>query len=159
MTPKNLLICFWKPFGSEPVNVPTFYNFLSVFQESCFHSWNHSTILNYDVSGLTQERGGERLLLFFPFCVLKSELISSKGLFFTNLFRASITDKTPSNSTKQLYWLFTEVISVLTTFLTSLSRLMFCSRPTFIITFWCFYLQLSWFHKKDFPFFIKYYYP
>ena len=53
--------------------------------------------------GLTQKRGGEHLLFFFPFYILESGLISSNS---HNLFRANITFKTRSNSTKKLHWLF-----------------------------------------------------
>ena len=84
-------------------------------------------------------------------------LISSNNLFFTNLFRASITVKTPSSSIKQQYWLFTKKIIALTTLLTSTSQLMFYSKPTVFIhssifTFSCFILP-----KKN-HFFIKHYY-
>ena len=60
--------------------------------------------------GLTQKRGGEQLLSFFPLYILKSEFISSNNL---NLFPANITDRTASNSTKKLYWLFTKEIIAL----------------------------------------------
>ena len=52
------------------MNVLTFYSFhasISSFQKSCFLSRNHFTILNCDVSGLNQKRGGERMLPFFQF--------------------------------------------------------------------------------------------
>ena len=114
------------------------------FHSSIIMFWlmkSFPTILNYDASGLVQKVGSVLLLPFFPFCVLESELISSKSLFFTILFRASISVKTASNSTKQLYWLFTKEIIALTTLLTSLLQLMFYFRPTVIIRFWCFYLQ------------------
>ena len=56
---------------------------------------------------VTQKRGGERLLPFFPFCILESELRSSNNLFFTLFFtlffRVNNTVKTPSNSAKKLY--------------------------------------------------------
>ena len=79
--------------------------------------------------GLTQKWGGERLLSFFPFCILESELKSSNIL---NLFRANVAVRAHSNSTKKLYWLFTKEIIALTTSPTSLSRLIFYPRPTVI---------------------------
>ena len=82
--------------------------------------------------GLTQKRGSERPLLFFPFWILESELKSSNSLFFTNLFRANIIAKTRPNSTKKLYWLFTKEIIALTTSPTSSSWLIFYPRPTAI---------------------------
>ena len=81
---------------------------------------------------LTLKRGRERLLPFFPFCILDSELISINSLFFTNLFCANITVKTRSNSTKKLHWLFTKEIIALITSPTSLSQLVFHPRPTVI---------------------------
>ena len=79
--------------------------------------------------GLTQKRGGEHLLSFFPFCILNSELISSNSL---SLFRTNITVRTRSNSTKKLYWLFIDNCALLTTWPSSLSRLIFYRRPTVI---------------------------
>ena len=60
--------------------------------------------------GLTQKRGGEQLLSFFPLYILKSEFISSNNI---NLFPANITVRTASNSIKKLYWLFTKEIIAL----------------------------------------------
>ena len=94
--------------------------------------------------GLNQKRGGEHLLSFFPFHILESELISSNGL---NLFRANITVRTRSNSTKKLYWLFTKEIIALTTSPTSLSRLIFYPRPTLIYVL-VFLRQVVSFYKK-----------
>ena len=82
--------------------------------------------------GLIQKQSSERLLLFFPFWILESELKSSNSLFLTNLFRTNITDKTRRNSTKKLYWLFTKEIIALTTLPTSLLQLIFYPRPTAI---------------------------
>ena len=82
--------------------------------------------------GLIQKRGGKHLLSFLPFCILESELITSNSLFFTNLFRANITVRTSSNSTKKLYWLFTKEIIALITSQTSLSQILFYPRPTVI---------------------------
>ena len=93
---------------------------------------------------LTQKRGGEYLLSFFPFCVLESELISSNSL---NLFHANIIVRTRSNSTKKLYWLFTKEIIALTTYPTSLSRLIFYPRPT-VIYFLVFLPSIVSFYKK-----------
>ena len=82
--------------------------------------------------GLTQKRCGELLLLYFAFFILESELISSNCLFLTNLFRANITVRTRSNSTRKLYWLFTKEIIALTTWPTSLSWLIFYPWSTVI---------------------------
>ena len=82
--------------------------------------------------GFTQNRGGKHLLSFFPFCILESGLISSNSFFFTNLFRANISVRTRSNSTKKLYWLFTKEIIALITSQTSLSQILFYPRPTVI---------------------------
>ena len=102
----------------------TFSSFLSILQEIMFpfmKSFHHFKLR----CGLTQKRGSERLLLFFPFWILESERKSSNSLFFTYLFRANITVQTRRNSTKKLYWLFTKEIIALTTSRTSLSRLTF----------------------------------
>ena len=97
--------------------------------------------------GLTQKRGSEHLLSFFPFCILESELMSSNSLFFTNLSRANITIRTSSNSTKQLYWLFAKEIIGLTTSPTSLSRLIFYPRPA-VSYIMVFLLLVVSFYKK-----------
>ena len=94
--------------------------------------------------GLTQKRGGEHLLSFFPFCILNSELISSNSL---NLFRTNITVRTRSNLTKKLYWLFTKEIIALTSDPTSLSRLAFYPRPTVIYVL-VFLTSVVLFYKK-----------
>ena len=94
--------------------------------------------------GLTQKRGGEHLLSFFPFCILNSELISSNSL---NLFRTNITVRTRSNSTKKLYWLFSKEITALTSYPTSLSRLIFYPRPTVIYVL-VFLTSVVSFYKK-----------
>ena len=74
------------PFFKNHVRLmKSFHHFKLRYQWSCPDVW-----------------GGELLLPFFPFCVLESELINSKNLFFTNLFCTNITVKTPSNSTKQI---------------------------------------------------------
>ena len=99
--------------------------------------------------GLTQKRGSEHLLPFFPYCILESELISSKSLFFTNLFLANITVWARSNSTKRLSWLFTKEIVALTTSPTSLSRLMFYPKPTVIYVL-MFLPSVVSFYKKTF---------
>ena len=79
--------------------------------------------------GLTQKQGSEHLLSFFPFYILESELVSSNSF---NLFRANITVRTRSKSTKKLYSWFTKEIIALTTSPTLLSRLVFYSRPIVI---------------------------
>ena len=93
---------------------------------------------------LTQKRGGEHLLSFFRFCIFESELISSNSL---NLFRTSITVRTHSNSTKKLYWLFSKEITTLTSYPTSLSRLIFYIRPTVIYVL-VFLTSVVSFYKK-----------
>ena len=95
--------------------------------------------------GLTQKRGGEHLLSFFRFCIFESELISSNSL---NLFRTNITVRTRSNSTKKLYWLFSKEITALTTYPTSLSRLIFYPRPTVIYVL-VFLTSVVSFYKKS----------
>ena len=94
--------------------------------------------------GLTQKRGGEHLLSFFRFCIFESELISSNSL---NLFRTNITVRTRSNSTKKLYWLFSKEITALTSYPTSLSRLIFYPRPTVIYVL-VFLTSVVSFYKK-----------
>ena len=79
--------------------------------------------------GITQEKGGEHLLFFFPFYILESELISSNSF---NLFLANITVRTRSNSTKKIYWLFTKEIITLATSATSSSWFIFYHSPTVI---------------------------
>ena len=95
--------------------------------------------------GLTQKRGGEHLLSFFPFCILKSELISSNS--FT-LFRPNITVRTRSNSTKKLYCLFTKEIIALTTYPAFLSRLIIYPRTTVIYVL-VFLPSVALFHKSS----------
>ena len=94
--------------------------------------------------GFTQKRGGEHLLSFFRFCIFESELISSNSL---NLFRTNITVRTRSNSTKKLYWLFPKEITTLTSYPTSLSRLIFYIRPTVIYVL-VFLTSVVSFYKK-----------
>ena len=104
--------------------------------------------------GLSQKRDGERLLPFFTFCILESELISTNSLFFTNLFSVNITVKIRSNSTKKLYRLFTKEITELTISPPSLSRLNFYPRPTVIYVVVFFPSAVS-FYKKNSHFFYQ----